>query len=489
MKKFPAKYWIIALGLLALSGWLLRPATEQAQIKYQTQPLSIGKIESTVNSAGSISPVVTVEVGSELSGLISELNVDFNDQVQSGQVIARIDDRSVRSRLKQSEADLAVDQASLLQLKAALSKAKSELALAERENQRKKELRQQKQISESEMDISETDFILARVNVDGAIAAVGAGEARVQQSQASLEQVRLDLERTFIRSPVDGVIIDRKVDKGQAVSASLSAPTLFSIAQDLGKMQIEAAVDEADIGRIKQAQEVRFTVDAFPERKFVGVVSQVRKSATITSNVVTYKVIISLDNSDLSLLPGMTANVDIVLGQRNDVLRVANSALRFSPESGGDDKQGGANNNERAVLLAQQLNLDADQQVKFLAVMADMQLGIQQMRQNAQAAGGPPPDMRAIMAKLHSKSLSELKSFLSPEQISQYQELLDQRRKSNAEASASGYQRGTVWLLRDGQPQRVNVRVGIADQEFSEIVSDSLQSGDQVIVRAQRVLE
>lgn len=489
MQKLSVPKLLLLLVIVALAiWWFIQPQQAEQQINYQTQPLSIGEIESTVNSSGSISPVVTVDVGSELSGLISQLNVDFNDVVTSGQVIARIDDRTVQSRLKQSEADLASSKASLAQLKAGLVKAQAEEALAEREFKRTRELREKNLVSESELDISETAYELARVNIDTAKAAILVGESRVQQSQSSLEQVKLDLDRTFIRSPVDGVIIDRQVDKGQAVSASLSAPVLFSIAQDLVKMQIEADVDEADIGRIKQGQGVKFTVDAFPERKFTGVVSQVRKAATVTNNVVTYKVIINLENKNLLLLPGMTANVDIILGERSNVLRVANSALRFSPASNDDSSGNESDSADRVQQLAQQLGLDAAQQDKLEKVMTSMQQSMQEMRNSRSAMPGPPPDMREMMKKVRAKVDAELKSFLSPEQMEQYQAFNQQRRKAFAAGGKNAeYSRGTVWVLRDGKPVKVNVRVGIADLEYSEIVSDQLKEGDPVIVRAQRI--
>ncbi|WP_438865195.1 HlyD family efflux transporter periplasmic adaptor subunit [Neptunicella sp.] len=484
---FPKIVLLVVIPALAL-WWFIQPQQAKQQIQYQTQPLSIGDIESTVNSSGAISPVVTVDVGSELSGLISQLNVDFNDVVTSGQVIARIDDRTVQSRLKQSQADLASSKASLAQLKAGLVKAQAEEALAEREFKRTRELRAKNLVSESELDISQTAYELAKVNIDTAKAAILVGESRVQQSQSSLEQVKLDLDRTFIRSPVDGVIIDRQVDKGQAVSASLSAPVLFSIAQDLVKMQIEADVDEADIGRIKQGQPVKFTVDAFPERKFTGVVSQVRKAATVTNNVVTYKVIISLENKNLLLLPGMTANVDIILGQRSNVLRVANSALRFSPQSANDDHDKGPDMSERVQQLAQYLALDAAQQDKLEKVMTSMQQSIREMRSSRSSIPGPPADIREMMKTVRAKTEAELKSFLSPEQMEKYAAFNQQRRKTFAAGGInSDYSRGTIWVLRDGKPHKVNVRVGIADLEYSEIVSDQLHDGDPVIVRAQRV--
>lgn len=473
--------------------WLFIPNSPEEQIKYYTQPLSVGNIESTVNSSGSISPVVTVDVGSELSGLISELNVDFNDQVTKGQVIARIDDRTVQSRLKQSQADLASARASLVQLQTALARAEAEAALAQRDLVRAQQMNQSKMIGEAELDTIETNYQLKLVDVDAAKASILVGEARVLQSESSLEQVTLDLDRTFIRSPVDGVVIDRQVDTGQTVSASLSAPTLFAIAQDLEKMQIEADVDEADIGRIKQGQAVKFTVDAFPDKKFEGLVAQVRKAATVTSNVVTYKVIISVENKALTLLPGMTANIDIILGQRSEVLRASNSALRFTPDG---DTQGSSSmeGTARATQLAEELALNTEQVEQLANVLNDMQSAIQALREQRASygpgGGGPPSDMRQQMRKLRSQVQTQLQGFLSPEQIEKYQALNQAqrpRRSARDNMNEANYERGTVWVLKDGKPQRVNVRVGIADLEYSEVLSRDLSEGDLVIVRAQRV--
>jgi HlyD family secretion protein len=481
---------IVLAGLL-LWWWL--PEQKNQQIKYHTQEVTQGKIESTVNSSGSISPVVTVDVGSELSGLISQLNVDFNDVVTSGQVIARIDDRTVQSKLRQSEADLASTRASLVQLQAGLNKAQTQAKLAEREYIRSKELHTKKLVSESVLDTNETANELAKVNIETAKAAILVGEARVQQSLSSLDQAKLNIDRTYIRSPVDGVVIDRKVDKGQAVSASLSAPTLFSIAQDLVSMQIETDVDEADIGRIKQEQPVKFTVDAYPERKFSGIVTQVRKSATVTNNVVTYKVIIGLENRNLLLLPGMTANVDIILGQRDDVLRASNSALRFTPEGQSTGGQGGGRDPSGKIeQMAEQLKLNAEQQKKLGEVLAKVQTKMVAAREASRGqgggGGGRPSGGNDAMKKIRSQLDIELRSFLSPEQIKQYQSLNQRRRKPRGDKGGKdSFQRGTVWVLRDGQPKRINVRVGIADLEYSEIQSDELKAGDLVIVRAQKV--
>lgn len=481
---------VIVAVIAAAFWWFTQPSQSSERIVYHTQPLSVGRIESTVNSSGSISPVVTVEVGSELSGLISQLNVDFNDEVTSGQIIARIDDRTVVSKLRQSEADLASSDASLVQLNAALKKAQTEEKLAEREYQRTRELRNKNLVSASELDISETSYELAKVAIDTADAAILVGKAKVQQSQSMLEQAKLDLDRTYIRSPVDGVVIDRQVDKGQTVSASLSAPTLFSIAQDLASMQIEADVDEADIGRIAKDQTVNFTVDAFPERKFNGMVTQVRKSATVTNNVVTYKVIIGVKNDRLLLLPGMTANVDIVLGQRDNVLRVPNSALRFSPDSGSSSANSSAGPDGRLAELSQQLGLNEAQQKQVADVMSKMRESMSAAREAGPGGPGGRPSGNDAMKKVRSQMNIALQSILTPDQMEKYK-VLGQSRSAQRRAGGEkqDYQRGAVWVLRDGQPSKVDVGIGIADLEYSEIKSKQLSDGDKVIVRAQKVTD
>lgn len=330
--KLKPQHYIAGIAIIGAIYWLYPNEQSSDAINgYQTKALSTGDIVSLVNASGTLSPVVTVEVGSELSGLVSELNADYNSEVTRGQIIARIDDRTIRARLKQNEADLAASNASLTQQKANRLKAKADLKLAKSEYARQKELRVKGLSSQSDLDKAEATFLIAEAQLELSYSQITAAEATVLQRKAQVEQTRLDLERTYIRSPVNGTVIDRQVDVGQTVAASFSAPVLFQIAQDLTKMQIETDVDEADIGKVAEGLPVRFSVDAFPDRHFTGEITQVRKASTVTSNVVTYKVIISAGNPEQKLLPGMTANVDIILDEKNQVLRVDNSALRFSP--------------------------------------------------------------------------------------------------------------------------------------------------------------
>ena len=323
---------------------------------YRVAEVARGDIESVVSSSGSLRPVVTVQVGSQVSGKISELLADFNSPVTAGQVIGRIDPAGFEAKVRQSEADLQVAQAnvsmqeaSLLAMQSDVAAARSNLKDAEQDFDRKKQLLARRAVSQSVVDKGLAVKEQAAARLDGSLARLKMQEAQVEHARASVErssaelrQRELDLDYTVIRSPVDGVVISRDVDVGQTVAASLQAPTLFTIAQDLSRMQVEVSVDEADIGRVAVGQDVVFTVDAFPRREYKGSVTQIRKAPTEISNVVTYTVIVGTRNPDLSLLPGMTANVSMVVGKRENVLTVQNSALRFRPLDAELRRAGGA---------------------------------------------------------------------------------------------------------------------------------------------------
>jgi HlyD family secretion protein len=303
-----------------------------------------------------------------------------------------------------------------------------------------------------------------------------------------LQQTKLDLNRTEIRSPLDGIVIDRQVDIGQTVAASLSAPTLFKIAQDLSQMKIEADVDEADIGKIKEGQAVRFSVDAYPERKFNGSVEQVRKSSTVNNNVVTYKVIIKAVNDDKALLPGMTANVDLITGLKENVLRAPNAALRFKPAVGegtSSERNPSAGMAKRMQETFAKLNLSPEQQKQVDAVLADFRADMEKAR--AASAMGPGLNMREQMTSMRQKMTNALKGILNEKQFAQYQEMTAQmggggRRLEGME----GFSRGEIWLLVNGKPVSKRVRVGLANDEFSEVQGEGLDETTVVITRANR---
>lgn len=468
---------VVAAGL-----WLFAGAQPQ-QVQYQTQVLARGDIESVVNTAGTTRAVVTVEVGTEVSGLITELYADFNDDVSQGQAIAKLDDRSYVARLQQAQADVVMAQANLAQQQATLSKSNTELARAERAFTRQQQLVQQKLTNQSELDEAQAVFETAQAQILLSNAQIQSAQAQLLQRNAQLEQAQLDLDRTTIRSPVNGTVIDRQVDIGQTVAASLSAPTLFTIAQDLSQMQIEADVDEADIGKVQQGQQVRFQVDAYPERHFRGDVAQVRKAAINTNNVVTYKVIINAPNQQQLLLPGMTANLNIVRGQQTQVLRVPNAALRFKPAGSSNSPTAGERPDQAAELI-KQLQLNGDKAVKVRQLYDVLRDNLQQAR--AQSTDNLMTDARQVFARERQKLQNELQLLLSEQEYQQYLQLSNARWAERRQAD-NGIA-AQVWRLDSaGQPQAVNIRVGLSNDEYSEVLSGDVTDGDALIVRAVRV--
>lgn len=301
-------YWALLLIVLATSlgyGWY-RNGRESGGVAFQTAAISRGGLTQSVTASGQLNPVVKVEVGSQISGIIQKLLADFNSVVKEGQVVAQIDPAAYEANAIQAEGNLASAQAAL--------------ELAQVNTRRAEELLKSKLISQSEYD-----NILAHLHQS---------EAAARISEGVLQKAKVDLARCTIYSPIDGIVISRDVNVGQTVAASLSAPKLFVIANDLAKMQIEARISEADIGRIEAGQDVHFTVDAFPGERFHGQVIQVRNAAILDQTVVTYETIIEVKNSELKLKPGMTANVTIVIARRDAVLKVPNSAFRFRPPKG-----------------------------------------------------------------------------------------------------------------------------------------------------------
>ena len=287
------------------------------EIKFRTEKIIRGNIEMAVTATGTVNPVTTVLVGTQVSGTIKNIYVDFNSPVKKGKLIARIDPALFEAQVNQARANL-------LSAKANLEKAQATSVDAKRTMERNKELLSKNLIAQSDFDTAETNY-------ETADASVSAAKSQVAQNEASLSSAETNLFYTKIVSPVDGIVVSRNVDVGQTVAASFQTPTLFSIAQDLTKMQIDTNVAEADIGGIKVGQNVEFTVDAYPDTTFKGKVWQVRNAPIIVQNVVTYDVVIQVDNPELKLKPGMTANVSIIVSISKDVLKIPNAALRFRP--------------------------------------------------------------------------------------------------------------------------------------------------------------
>ncbi len=315
------KYWLIA-GLLSLfivaiavvTWWTL---DERGSVHYVTAPVAKGAVVRTVTATGTVNPELTIIVGAAVSGFIQELYCDYNTRVKKGQVCARIDPRPYQSVVDQNKANLAVAKAQLEKDKASLTYTK--LAL-----DRAATLVPTHAVSQDAYDSAKSAY-------DQALAQITFDEATIQQRQASLDAAQVNLDYTSIVSPVDGTVVSRNVTMGQTVAASFQTPTLFLIATDLAKMQVDANVSESDVGGIKLGNKATFTVDAYAKRTFEGTVTQVRQSPQTVQNVVTYDIVISVDNTDLTLMPGMTAASRIVVDQRDDVIRVPNQALRYVP--------------------------------------------------------------------------------------------------------------------------------------------------------------
>jgi HlyD family secretion protein len=309
---------LVIAAVLAAGGYLYF-RKENAAPTYRTAKVERGEIVDTITATGTINAVTTVSVGSQISGTIQKLSVDYNSHVRKGQVIAQIDPRLLEASVIQARGNLQ-------NMTAALQKAKVTVTDANRTYRRNMELLPNGFVAQSDVDSAQTAY-------EQAVAQEQSAEAAVTQAQGSLKVAQTNLEYATIKSPVDGIVISRNVDVGQTVAASFQTPTLFTIAQDLTKMQIDTNVDESDIGRAAKGQAVKFTVDAWPEKTFQGMVSQVRNAPIVTQNVVTYDVVILVDNRELLLKPGMTANVTIEVKRYDNILRIPNAAMRFRPVS------------------------------------------------------------------------------------------------------------------------------------------------------------
>jgi len=298
---------ILGLLVVGASIWWFMPKKASAEGRYTTVALEHGAITQSVAANGTLNPVVLVSVGSQVSGIVSKLYADFNGKVKANQVLLELDPTLNRAQLQQSEANLSSAQASL--------------DLAQANEERARGLFAQEYVTRQDLDV--------------AVQAMKAAKAQFNVAQAQVVRDRRNLDNTVIRSPVSGVVVSRLVDVGQTVAASLQSPTLFTIAQDLSHMQIDTSYAEADVGNIRVGQQASFRVDAFPNRTFRGEVKQVRLNPTTQQNVVTYDVVVSVENLDQALMPGMTAYVNIVVAQRKDVMTVPNAALRFRPSDAG----------------------------------------------------------------------------------------------------------------------------------------------------------
>ena len=364
------KYLIYGIALLAIFGIGYKMLNRSAGgTVYKTQKIEHGDIMESITASGTINPLSTVSVGSQASGRIAEIYVDYNSVVKKGQLLALIDQENAKATVQQREAALEI-------AKAQVAVEENNIKYYKKALNRISKLNASKYSTEKDLEAAERDY-------DNAVAQLALEQAQVKQAQASLNSAQTELSYTEIKAPVDGIVISKAVEVGQTVAASFETPELFSVAEDLTKMQIEASVVEADIAKVKEGQKVRFTVDSYADDYFYGTVTQVRNEATTTSNVVTYTVVIGIDNSDMKLKPGMTANVEIITAEEKDVMLVPNQALRFYID-------------------------DSD--------------------------------------------------------------------------TAKRYKDRGVWIIKNGHPERVTVKIGVSDDDNTQILESTLKIGDEVIV-------
>jgi HlyD family secretion protein len=324
--------WLILAGLMIVIGLVAAFGLNRAgTVQNFTAKVEQGEIDDVVEATGTINAVITVQVGSQVSGTIAKLNVDFNSRVHKGDVVALIDPALFQGALLQATADLENAKANLAAAKANLEKAKAGAVQTKADYDRTVTLSKEGVLSQAQLDLAKANYDSANAAVSGAVANVTQAEAQVTQKAAAVTVAQTNLNYTVIRSPIDGTVVARNVDVGQTVAASLQAPTIFTIAQDLKKMWVYAKTDESDVGNIKVGKPVSFKVDAFPKDVFHGVVSQVRMNATMVQSVVTYDTIIEFANPELKLFPGMTAYVTIPVDTVQNVVKVPNTALRYKP--------------------------------------------------------------------------------------------------------------------------------------------------------------
>jgi HlyD family secretion protein len=406
MKRFIA---IIVIAAAIAAGLVLYYSSNGKEARFKTQPVVVGSIRLTVTATGTVNAVTNVKVGTQVSGTIEKLYVDFNSMVKKGQVIAEIDPTSFKAQVDQARANV-------LAAKANVEKMRATMIDSARTRDRNRELVSKNLIARSEADTSEANY-------DANKAALAAASAQVSQMEAALRFAETNLTYTRIVSPVDGIIVSRDVDVGQTVAASFQTPTLFTIAQDLTKMQINTNVDEADIGKIETGQQVEFTVDAYPEITFSGIVDQVRIAPITVQNVVTYDVVVKMDNPDMKLKPGMTANVSIVVTGKDRALKVPNAALRFRLE-------------------------EKDQTATTKRIGAS---------ESDTSITKPKGEIRTTQDRSGSSILQRIPGGRKP---------------------------STVWILMAGKPKKTIITTGISDGAYTEVMSGELQEGQQVITES-----
>jgi HlyD family secretion protein len=528
------RWWILGvffvLAATASGTWFYAQGRGSTP-KFRTAKIERGPLTATVSATGTLNAVVTVQVGSQVSGQIKELFADFNSQVKRNQLVARIDPEIFQAKVAQVKAQLEAAKANVLNQRAAVEKARADVANAHaalavakaqtakaqvavldsrRDLGRKRDLKQKGFIAQADEDSAQAAYDSAVAQADStkaqedaqasmirsaeaqlrvAEALLQTAAANVGQQEAALRQSQVDLDHTEIRAPVDGAVVSRTVDVGQTVAASLQAPTLFTIAQDLTQMQVDTNVDEADVGRIRVGLRATFTVDAFRGQTFSGEVIQVRKAPQTVQNVVTYNVVVSARNPEGRLLPGMTANVRLVVDQKDSVLKVANAALRFRPPgeaaeaapvagAGSSGAQGTPPSVEQIRdRLVKSLGLTPEQVMKLEPILQEARDKFRALMMRNPTEG----ERRIEGQKIREASREQIRAILTPDQRGKYDQQVAEQAGGRAGAGSSG----RVFILGpDGKPAAVTVQLGISDGNFTEIVGGEVKDGQDVITGA-----
>ncbi len=519
---------VAAIGAGAGAYYIKRGGPE---IQVNTAPISRGEIVDTVGASGTLQAVTTVQVGSQVSGNISYLGADFNSIVKKGQVIARLDPSLFNAQLQQANANLASTRANLAKSQSDLERAKVQLTDAQQKYTRAQGLSAKQLLPQSDLDAAKIAVDTAQASLQSAQSTVAQAQAGVSQSQAAVNQNQVNLDHTVIAAPIDGIVTQRSVDVGQTVAASMSAPTLFIIAADLTKMQVNANIDESDVGRIRPGQHVTFKVDAYPTDTFEGTVSQIRLQPVVVQNVTTYGTVIDVPNGQLKLKPGMTANVKVEIAKRSDVLRVPNAALRFRPTPemfaalnqavppealapagrGGRGGRGGPRNGDTAApAMAPPAASPAPSPAPPAAQAAPAGPAATHTASTSapvdagRRGGGRGFDPARMMERFKGMSPDEQARFIArmkdrgqdttlfEKDIAGAAKVAPHKPKYGAPQSAQTIDalfaplpvvesRGRAWMFMDHQIKPVNLRTGISDGTNTELLSGELPQNQEVV--------
>jgi HlyD family secretion protein len=474
--------FLLIVGVAAGAGYYYWQRRADEKLDIQTVAATRGDVRRVVATSGAVSALVTVDIGSQLSGNIGEVNVDFTDEVKKGEVLARIEPSTFETKVRESEAAVAVAKANVALQEAAVERAEANLHKAELDLHRAQELFAKGAGAQVTLDTAIAAQLSASADVDSAKAQLENAKGTVALNEATLDSARIDLERTYIRSPIDGVVVDRTVQVGQTVAASLQAPKLFTIAQDLNHVQIQAQVDEADIGQITSSNPVTFTVDAYPDVTFQGTVSQIRLAPTSLNNVVTYTVVIDAENPLGRLLPGMTANVEIVTGEHKNVVTVPNDALRYQPRGPAQAalvrdalSTGVVSLGERGGRLLGHLKTELELTPEEMAKIENA-INTELAAFNSAAPPGTGAAPSELREQVRARIAKILQSVLSPEKYKKYEDMARQR--------PNGPRRVTLWTFENGTLVPREVKVGLADGNVTE-VAEGLPEGTKVVVRVR----